>query len=68
MQKHDRVSKILEIAAKRRSIDIETTAKVMSLSAATIRRHFDKWTNHQHVRRTHGCSDAAGRAYDLRTQ
>ena len=65
MSRNDRANKILEIVAKRGTLDVATVAKLMGVSAATIRRDFDELANHQHVTRTHGGVNAVGKAYDL---
>jgi DeoR family transcriptional regulator of aga operon len=65
MSRNERVNRILELVAKRGSLDVESAAKTLGVSVATVRRDFDELASRQLVTRTHGGIDAVGKAYDL---
>lgn len=65
MSRNDRVNRILELVAKRDSLDVDTAAKLLNVSPATARRDFDELAARQLVIRTHGGINAVGKAYDL---
>lgn len=65
MSRNERANRILELVAKRGSLEVDSTSKVLGVSVATVRRDFDELTSRQLVTRTHGGIDAVGKAYDL---
>lgn len=65
MSRNERANRILEIVAKRGTLDVESAAKLIGVSVATIRRDFDELASKQHVTRTHGGISSFGGAYDL---
>ena len=65
MARNERLNRILEFVAKKSSLDVETAAKLLSVSAATVRRDFDELADRQLVTRTHGGINAVGKAYEL---
>jgi DeoR family transcriptional regulator of aga operon len=65
MSRNERVNRILELVAKRGSLDVDSAAKTLGVSVATVRRDFDELASRQLVTRTHGGIDAVGKAYDL---
>ena len=60
MNKQDRLSKILEIAALGKSLEVEEIATHLNVSPATIRRDFDALAKRQLLSRIHGGAVAAG--------
>jgi DeoR family transcriptional regulator of aga operon len=65
LARNERLNRILEFVAKKNSLDVETAAKLLSVSAATVRRDFDELADRQLVTRTHGGINAVGKAYEL---
>jgi DeoR family transcriptional regulator, aga operon transcriptional repressor len=65
MARNDRLDQILEFLAKHGSMDVETAAEAIGVSAATIRRDFDELAARQLAVRTHGGISAVGKAYEL---
>lgn len=60
MNKQDRLSRILELAAEGNSLDVEEIARFLNVSPATIRRDFDSLAKQQLLSRTHGGAVASG--------
>ena len=60
MNKQDRLSKILEIAAQGKSLEVDEIASHLNVSPATIRRDFDALAKRQLLSRIHGGAIAAG--------
>jgi DeoR family transcriptional regulator of aga operon len=60
VNKHDRLSRILEIVVERSSVEVEEVAEILDVSAATIRRDFDSLARQQLLSRTHGGAVATG--------
>ena len=65
MTRDERLSGLLEILAREGRIDVETTARELGVSAATIRRDLDHLARQQMLTRTHGGAVANSVAYDL---
>jgi DeoR family transcriptional regulator of aga operon len=65
MDRHERLSALLELLAERGKLDVEEAAEAMDVSAATIRRDLDHLASQQLVTRTHGGAVAQNVAYDL---
>ena len=60
MNKQDRLSKILELAIERSSLEVEEVAHLLDVSPATVRRDFDALAKRQLLSRTHGGAVASG--------
>jgi DeoR family transcriptional regulator of aga operon len=60
MNKQDRLSKILELAIERSSLEVEEVALLLDVSPATVRRDFDALAKRQLLSRTHGGAVASG--------
>lgn len=65
MDRHERLTGLLELLGQRGKLDVDETAREMGVSAATIRRDFDHLAAQQLVTRTHGGAVAQNVAYDL---
>ncbi len=65
MPRNERLNRILEAVAKRGALDVDAAAKLLGVSAATVRRDFDELAVRQLVTRTHGGINAVGKAYEL---
>ena len=62
MPRNERLNRILELVSKRGALDVETAAKQLGVSAATVRRDFDELAVRQLAIRTHGGISAVGKA------
>jgi DeoR family transcriptional regulator of aga operon len=60
MNKQDRLSRILELAVERSSLEVEEVAHLLDVSPATVRRDFDALAKRQLLSRTHGGAVASG--------
>jgi DeoR family transcriptional regulator, aga operon transcriptional repressor len=60
MNKQDRLSRILELAVERSSLEVEEVAILLKVSPATVRRDFDALAKRQLLSRTHGGAVASG--------
>ena len=60
MNKQDRLSRILELAIERSSLEVEEVALLLDVSPATVRRDFDALAKRQLLSRTHGGAVASG--------
>ena len=65
MNRHERLSKLLDIVGQRERIDVEEMAAELDVSAATIRRDLDHLAEQQLLARTRGGAVATSVAYDL---
>lgn len=65
MNRHERLSKLLDIVGQRERIDVEDTAAELDVSPATIRRDLDYLAEQQLLARTRGGAVATSVAYDL---
>ncbi|MBN9742212.1 DeoR/GlpR transcriptional regulator [Amycolatopsis sp. A1MSW2902] len=65
MARHERLSTLLDLLAKREKLDVEEVAAELNVSAATIRRDLDHLAEQQLLTRTHGGAVANDLAYDL---
>ncbi|GAA2789530.1 DeoR/GlpR family DNA-binding transcription regulator [Saccharopolyspora taberi] len=65
MNRHERLSKLLDIVGQRERIDVEDMAAELDVSAATIRRDLDHLAEQQLLARTRGGAVATSVAYDL---
>ncbi|MEU8367159.1 DeoR/GlpR family DNA-binding transcription regulator [Micromonospora tulbaghiae] len=65
MNQHERWHRLLEMVAAAGQLDIESTARELGVSAATIRRDFDELATQQLVTRTRGGVVASSVSYDL---
>ena len=65
MPRNERLNRILELVSKRGALEVETAAKQLGVSAATVRRDFDELAVRQLAIRTHGGISAVGKAYEL---
>lgn len=65
MNREERLSWLLEVLARTGRIDVETIAREVDVSAATIRRDLDHLASQQILTRTHGGAVANSVAYDL---
>ncbi|KAA5826082.1 DeoR/GlpR family DNA-binding transcription regulator [Saccharopolyspora hirsuta] len=65
MNRHERLSKLLDIVGQRERADVEELAAELDVSAATIRRDLDHLAEQQLLARTRGGAVATSIAYDL---
>ncbi|WP_229070754.1 DeoR/GlpR family DNA-binding transcription regulator [Actinoplanes sp. DH11] len=65
MNQHERWHRLLEMVADAGQLDIESTARELGVSAATVRRDFDELAGQQLVTRTRGGVIATSVSYDL---
>ncbi|SDY57300.1 transcriptional regulator, DeoR family [Saccharopolyspora shandongensis] len=65
MNRHERLSKLLDIVGRRERADVEELAAELDVSAATIRRDLDHLADQQLLARTRGGAVATNVAYDL---
>lgn len=65
MDKHERLSTLLEIVGTRDKVDVEVMATELDVSAATVRRDLDHLAEQQLLTRTRGGAVANNVAYDL---
>jgi DeoR family transcriptional regulator of aga operon len=65
MQRHQRLSAVLELVANRGSLTVEEIAGHFDVSAATVRRDLDDLASQQLVARTRGGAVAQSVNYDL---
>lgn len=65
MNRHERLSTLLDIVGRRERIDVDEMAEELGVSAATIRRDLDQLADQQLLSRTRGGAVAANVAYDL---
>lgn len=65
MNREERLSWLLEVLARTGRIDVESIAREVDVSSATIRRDLDHLESQQMLTRTHGGAIANSVAYDL---
>lgn len=65
MDRHERLSTLLEIVGSRDKVDVEAMAAELDVSAATVRRDLDHLAGQQLLTRTRGGAVANNVAYDL---
>ncbi|SDY84271.1 DeoR family transcriptional regulator, aga operon transcriptional repressor [Amycolatopsis xylanica] len=65
MDRHERLSALLDMVGQRDKIDVEKTAEELDVSPATIRRDLDHLAGRQLLTRTRGGAVASNVAYDL---
>jgi DeoR family transcriptional regulator of aga operon len=65
MSRQNRLNSILEMVISAGNIEVEEVAKILDVSAATIRRDFDTLAKKQLVTRTHGGAVATGGSLGL---
>ncbi|WP_328425305.1 DeoR/GlpR family DNA-binding transcription regulator [Micromonospora sp. NBC_00389] len=65
MNQHERWHRLLDMVAAEGQLDIESTARELGMSTATIRRDFDELAMQQLVTRTRGGVVATSVSYDL---
>ncbi|GAA4849499.1 DeoR/GlpR family DNA-binding transcription regulator [Saccharopolyspora rosea] len=65
MNRHERLSRLLDIVGQRQRADVEELAAELDVSAATIRRDLDHLAEQQLLARTRGGAVATSVAYDL---
>lgn len=65
MDRHERLSALLELLAEGGKLDVETVAEQLSVSSATIRRDLDHLAGQQLLTRTRGGAVTNNVAYDL---
>ncbi len=65
MDRHERLSTLLELLGQRGKIDVDPIAAELAVSAATIRRDLDHLAAQQLLTRTRGGAIAQNVAYDL---
>ena len=65
VNRHERLSTLLDIVGRRERIDVEEMAEELAVSAATIRRDLDQLADQQLLSRTRGGAVASNVAYDL---
>ncbi|RZQ61729.1 DeoR/GlpR family DNA-binding transcription regulator [Amycolatopsis suaedae] len=65
MDRHERLSVLLDMVGQRDKIDVDQTAEELGVSAATIRRDLDHLAERQLLTRTRGGAVASNVAYDL---
>lgn len=65
MDRHDRLTTILELLAGSGSLSVDDAVRRLGASAATIRRDFDHLAEQQLLTRTRGGAVAAAVSYDL---
>ncbi|WP_433872694.1 DeoR/GlpR family DNA-binding transcription regulator [Saccharopolyspora sp. CA-218241] len=65
MNRHERLSTLLDIVGQRERIDVDEMAAELGVSAATIRRDLDQLAGQQLVARTRGGAVASNVTYDL---
>ena len=65
MDRHERLSALLDMVGQREKIDVEASADELDVSPATIRRDLDHLAGRQLLTRTRGGAVASNVAYDL---
>jgi DeoR family transcriptional regulator of aga operon len=65
VDRHERLSTLLDMVGLRDKIDVEETAEELAVSPATIRRDLDHLAGRQLLTRTRGGAVASNVAYDL---
>lgn len=65
MNRHERLSKLLDIVGRRERAEVDELATELDVSAATIRRDLDHLAEQQLLARTRGGAVATSVAYDL---
>ncbi|HEY3471634.1 MAG TPA: DeoR/GlpR family DNA-binding transcription regulator [Amycolatopsis sp.] len=65
MDRHERLSALLDMVGQREKIDVEESAEELDVSPATIRRDLDHLAGRQLLTRTRGGAVAGNVAYDL---
>jgi len=65
MNRQERLSSILELVISAGNIEVEEIARMLNVSAATIRRDFDGLAKRQLLTRTHGGAIATGGSLSL---
>ncbi|HKN52525.1 MAG TPA: DeoR/GlpR family DNA-binding transcription regulator [Amycolatopsis sp.] len=65
MDRHERLSALLDMIGQREKIDVEQSAEELDVSPATIRRDLDHLAGRQLLTRTRGGAVASNVAYDL---
>ncbi|VVJ16394.1 Glycerol-3-phosphate regulon repressor GlpR [Amycolatopsis camponoti] len=65
MDRHERLSALLDMVGQREKIDVEASAEELDVSAATIRRDLDHLAGRRLLTRTRGGAVASNVAYDL---
>jgi DeoR family transcriptional regulator of aga operon len=65
VDRHERLSALLDMVGQRDKIDVERTAEELEVSPATIRRDLDHLAGRQLLTRTRGGAVASNVAYDL---
>ena len=65
MNRHERLTTLLELLAERESLAVEDAAELLGVSTATVRRDMDHLAQQQLLVRTHGGAVAGNVSYDL---
>jgi DeoR family transcriptional regulator of aga operon len=65
LDRHERLSALLDMIGQREKIDVEESAEELAVSPATIRRDLDHLAKRQLLTRTRGGAVASNVAYDL---
>ncbi|ANY06462.1 DeoR/GlpR family DNA-binding transcription regulator [Pseudonocardia sp. HH130630-07] len=65
MNRHERLTTLLDMLAEREGLDVDDVAAELGVSATTIRRDLDHLAEQQLLTRTHGGAVANDLAYDL---
>jgi DeoR family transcriptional regulator of aga operon len=65
LDRHERLSALLDMVGQRDKIDVEASAEELDVSPATIRRDLDHLAGRQLLTRTRGGAVASNVAYDL---
>jgi DeoR family transcriptional regulator, aga operon transcriptional repressor len=65
VNRHERLTTLLELLTERESLAVEDAAELLSVSTATVRRDMDHLAQQQLLVRTHGGAVAGNVSYDL---
>ena len=65
MTKQERLNRILELVVAHGTIEVESAAKALDVSVATIRRDFDELSQRNLLNRSHGAATAVGSSFTL---
>ncbi|NYH77072.1 DeoR family transcriptional regulator of aga operon [Actinopolyspora biskrensis] len=65
MNRHERLSTLLDLVGQRERVDVDEMAAELDVSAATVRRDLDQLAEQQLLSRTRGGAVASNVAYDL---
>jgi len=65
VNRHERLTMLLELLAERESLAVEDAAELLGVSTATVRRDMDHLAQQQLLVRTHGGAVAGNVSYDL---